>query len=818
MPKISILLTSYNHAKYIREAIDSVLAQTFSDFELIIWDDASSDDSWDIIQSYSDKRIKAFRNEKNLLPHYGVNKTISEVARGEYFAMHHSDDVWAPDKLQKQVAYLDSHAQCGAVFTRTSTIGEDSLPLDDSKHFYSAIFDQPNRSRQEWLRHFFFRGNALCHPSMLIRKRCYEECGTYNDTLAQLPDFDMWVRLCFKYEIHVLEDRLTSFRVRAGEMNSSGSRPEVRIRDRSEFHHVLKQYFCIATFDELASIFPEAQPYFRADGYVPKFVMSMIALNAKALLWAKFLGIETLLDLFADASERAKIVRLYQFNYRDVIALTGKHDLFNQELLASQNQALTECGEIISRQAQQIAHLTQSLQVGAPAATTPQDTQTALQTNAGMMGQSCIEDLPADRSAYEKATGLIESGHNKEGMELLEVLAQKGTSCRDVYNDLAVMYFNEGDLARAVPYFEEGIALEGKTGSIARNFASMLLMSGDIKGALTVWGKILREQPHDPAILETIREVLSHINPIPPEMWQGLVSDLRGGGGIRLPEIKRSRRKVSREDDAAAKEIKVFQIYYDEPTKAKIDPDFVPLDNAENLRPDWCEYWPIRNVLLNQVFDEDTYIGFLSPKFFEKTGMRGNEVLEKVRVINDDAISFSPYFDLGAIHPNPFVQGEAHHPGLTGAMQKVLSLLQIDLDLNSLVCDQTTTIFSNYFVARYSFWKKWFEYAEKIFAVCEGPDCELKNILVGGTTYRKGTDYAMKVFVLERLVTIVMEELGIASRVGIDIAEAPLILPGSKGNLVAFLVCDALKGQYLNTGNPVYKDAFFKLRSGVITS
>ena len=106
MPKISIMLTSYNHEKYLREAIDSVLAQTYSDFELIIWDDASSDNSWNIIKSYSDKRIKAFRNEKNRLSHYGVNKTISEVAEGEYFAMHHSDDVWAPEKLQNQVEYL----------------------------------------------------------------------------------------------------------------------------------------------------------------------------------------------------------------------------------------------------------------------------------------------------------------------------------------------------------------------------------------------------------------------------------------------------------------------------------------------------------------------------------------------------------------------------------------------------------------------------------------------------------------------------------------------------------------------------------------
>lgn len=65
MPKVTVILTSYNHAKYIKEAIDSILNQTFKDFELIIWDDASTDESWEIIQSYKDERIKTFRNEES---------------------------------------------------------------------------------------------------------------------------------------------------------------------------------------------------------------------------------------------------------------------------------------------------------------------------------------------------------------------------------------------------------------------------------------------------------------------------------------------------------------------------------------------------------------------------------------------------------------------------------------------------------------------------------------------------------------------------------------------------------------------------------
>ena len=85
-PKVSIVLTSFNHEKYLSESIDSVLAQTYTNFELIIWDDASADQSWSIISCYSDPRIKAFCNEKNKGPVYGINKAITEVATGEYIA------------------------------------------------------------------------------------------------------------------------------------------------------------------------------------------------------------------------------------------------------------------------------------------------------------------------------------------------------------------------------------------------------------------------------------------------------------------------------------------------------------------------------------------------------------------------------------------------------------------------------------------------------------------------------------------------------------------------------------------------------------
>ncbi|MCK5666558.1 MAG: glycosyltransferase, partial [Thiotrichaceae bacterium] len=200
MPTVSVILTSFNHAKYISEAIDSVLNQTFTDFELIIWDDASTDESWELINSYTDSRIIKFRNETTKRGVYGINKAITEISKAEYIAIHHSDDIWLPSKLEKQIDFLKNNSKYGAVFTNALAVCEDGSPLNDDQHFYTNIFTQANRSRYEWLNHFFREGNALCHPSVLIRKKCYDDCGLYRYGFAQLGDLDMWVRLCLKYE------------------------------------------------------------------------------------------------------------------------------------------------------------------------------------------------------------------------------------------------------------------------------------------------------------------------------------------------------------------------------------------------------------------------------------------------------------------------------------------------------------------------------------------------------------------------------------------------------------------------------------------
>ena len=121
---ISIIMPCYNASKYVREAIDSVLIQTHTDFEFIIIDDCSTDDTWNIIQSYTDNRIKAYRNDENLkIVKTGI-KGLNTL-QGEYIAIFDSDDVCYPDRFKRQIEHLQAHKKCVLVGSNLDIINED---------------------------------------------------------------------------------------------------------------------------------------------------------------------------------------------------------------------------------------------------------------------------------------------------------------------------------------------------------------------------------------------------------------------------------------------------------------------------------------------------------------------------------------------------------------------------------------------------------------------------------------------------------------------------------------------------------------------
>ncbi len=238
-PRVTVMLPSYNHEKYIAEAIESCLNQTFTDFEIMMSDDCSPDDTVAVARQFQDKRIRIHQFEHNVGATENHYYCFSH-ANGEYIALLNSDDAWLPDHLGKKVAYLDAHPECGAVFSWSMAIDENGDVLDPCME----VFRQPNRTREEWLLRLFTGGNCICHPSMLIRKEVYQQVGFYSHTLRQLPDFEQWIRVLKKYSIYIIQEVQVKHR-RCIHTMTNTSAPVISnsIRDVNESAMILRHFF-----------------------------------------------------------------------------------------------------------------------------------------------------------------------------------------------------------------------------------------------------------------------------------------------------------------------------------------------------------------------------------------------------------------------------------------------------------------------------------------------------------------------------------------------------------------------------------------------
>lgn len=213
--KISVLMPVYNAESYLREAIDSILAQTFDDFELIIIDDGSTDQSVLIVNSYDDRRVKLFTKVANEGIVETLNKGIS-LCSGEYIARMDADDVSLPRRLELQQQYLDMHPDVAMVAVKAAFINHlgvesGSWPQDRSTTSYEQI------------RRLLPKTNCIVHPSVMIRgtiARTYR----YSKNQRTTEDYDLWLRLAAdNHKIEKIDEILIKYRVHKDSITSKSN-------------------------------------------------------------------------------------------------------------------------------------------------------------------------------------------------------------------------------------------------------------------------------------------------------------------------------------------------------------------------------------------------------------------------------------------------------------------------------------------------------------------------------------------------------------------------------------------------------------------
>ena len=205
---ISIIIITHNRAGFISEAIESALGQSFSDWELIVIDDASEDDTREIVEEYivRDSRIKYFRNDGHLRISKSRNKALGS-ARGEYVAVLDSDDVWSDrDKLKKQYGFLEGNKDY--VLIGGGVIVIDEYGKETRRYF--------NRESDENIRGKILFQNQFAHSSVMFRREAALKAGGYDENLNIGEDYDLWLKLGTLGKMANIKEHLLKYRVHGG--------------------------------------------------------------------------------------------------------------------------------------------------------------------------------------------------------------------------------------------------------------------------------------------------------------------------------------------------------------------------------------------------------------------------------------------------------------------------------------------------------------------------------------------------------------------------------------------------------------------------
>jgi glycosyltransferase involved in cell wall biosynthesis len=202
IPVVSAIMPSYNSAQYLPEAIDSVLAQTFQDWELIVVDDASTDDTQAILARYTDPRIRLRRLHRNSGRSAARNVALG-AARGRYIALCDSDDISLPHRFARQVEFLDAHPEIDIVSSRLRLISAASVP--------GAVIAFPEGP--EMIAARFMRGRmGVPHGASMVRARCFERFGGYAEDLPRAEDFDLFHRFSEDCRFAIIPEILLQYR------------------------------------------------------------------------------------------------------------------------------------------------------------------------------------------------------------------------------------------------------------------------------------------------------------------------------------------------------------------------------------------------------------------------------------------------------------------------------------------------------------------------------------------------------------------------------------------------------------------------------
>ncbi|MBI4317895.1 MAG: glycosyltransferase [Chloroflexi bacterium] len=202
---VSVIIPVYNCERFIAEAVDSVLAQSFRDFELIVVDDGSTDRTAEVVKSYGPRLTYIYQTnqERSAARNAGIRR-----ASGQYLAFLDADDIWLPQKLERQIEVFDRAPEIGLVHSWAYFIDGSSQRLTFGTRNLAGSPEAGNRAFESLL-----FGNFIASPTPVIRAQCVRELGPFDESLVHVEDWDMWLRISARYPIAFVPEPLAGYRI-----------------------------------------------------------------------------------------------------------------------------------------------------------------------------------------------------------------------------------------------------------------------------------------------------------------------------------------------------------------------------------------------------------------------------------------------------------------------------------------------------------------------------------------------------------------------------------------------------------------------------
>lgn len=325
--KITVVIPTYNKAEYIEQTIESVFRQTYTDWEIVIVDDCSSDNTEQVVQKYLSEKIRYFRHITNLGPGATFNDGI-EKANTEYVTLIASDDVLLSNHLALVMNEFQNDKSVETVFTRLKVI-------DENGKYLNRNIAPPCTDKYKLLSHLFYVGNDLPSPGVAFNKKLFEKTPPFNLALIMMHDYDLNVRALMYGKTSIVPEPTVLYRrFSVPSVNLSGNVSWVRICESVERKTVLDNFLKL-NYDDMKKIFPQLDDCTEQE-IMLKFLMNTCIKDDEILsAW----GFERLIEYIEGHDDIFKnnifnfqykdYINLYKANKKIILGTTHKQKLFN---------------------------------------------------------------------------------------------------------------------------------------------------------------------------------------------------------------------------------------------------------------------------------------------------------------------------------------------------------------------------------------------------------------------------------------------------------------------------------------------------------